>query len=120
MMLYGRSSAYSYVYLPLLQTRGSTAPGSTFTGRPRDEGPANHGCVPVCVRNALHSQSAGKITDAVGTHNVFCVVCVHFRTIERVYMRQNFILIFSGENVLCRSSEVPTFSDSAKTSILVP
>ena len=103
-----------------MRTRGPTAPGSALTGRPRDEGSANHGRVSVSARYALHGQSAGKITDAVGTHNVFCVVCVHFRTIECVSMRQNFILIFSGENILCRSFEVPTFADSAKTSILVP
>ncbi len=120
MMLCDRSSAYSYIYIPLLRTRGPTAPESALIGRPRDEGPANHGRVSVSVRKALHYQSARKITDAVGTHNVFCVVCVHFMTIERVSMRQNFILIFSDENILCRSSEVPTFSDSAKTSILVP
>ncbi len=84
MMLCGRSSAYKHVYLPLLRTREPTAPGSAIIGRPRDEGSANHGRVSVSARYALHGQSAGKITDAVGTHDALCVVCIQFGTIEYV------------------------------------
>ena len=67
-----------------MRTRGPTAPGSALTGRPRDEGSANHGRVSVSARYALHGQSAGKITDAVGTHDALYVVYIHFGTIEYV------------------------------------
>ena len=55
----------------LLRTRGPTAPGSALTGRPRDEGPANHGCVPVSVRKALIRNTASKIPPALSAHSWF-------------------------------------------------